>query len=147
MALSDRVAVLQGGRIQQCGAPMEVYQNPANLFVAGFIGSPPINVLDAALFDDLVTTDIGVNARDVVVGVRPADITVWAEPRDHALAGEVLLCEPTGNDLWVVGRCGNQRIVGRGPAAAPLAAGGKAYFEYSPERLYLFERASGGRVR
>jgi len=146
MALSDRVAVLQAGRIEQCGEPLELYREPANLFVAGFVGSPPINVLEATLFPDL-ELPCGARAADVLVGLRPADVVVSRDPAPRALAGEVLLCEPTGEHLWVVGLARGQRVTGRAAFTEPLPPGTPVHFEYAPARLHFFERATGRRLR
>src|SRR5690606_28539111 len=146
MALSDRVAVLNAGRVEQCGPPLELYRAPANLFVAGFVGSPPINVLDARHVPDLVPP-AGVSAGEIVVGVRPTDVRVTdASDAPGALAAEVLLIEPTGDDVWVVGRLDGQRIMGRAAPDAVPAPGSTARFELARERLHLFDRASGRRV-
>lgn len=146
MALSDRVAVLQAGRIEQCGEPLELYREPANLFVAGFVGSPPINVLDATLFPDL-RLPCGARATDVLVGLRPAEVVVSREPAPHALAGEVLLCEPTGEGFWVVGSVQGRRVTGRAARAEPLPPGTAVHFGYASARRYFFERATGRRLR
>ena len=146
MALSDRVAVLHAGRVEQCGPPLELYRTPANLFVAGFVGSPPINVLDARHVPDLALP-AGAAASEIVVGVRPADVRVSEASDDpRALAAEVLLTEPTGDDVWVVGRLDGQRIMGRASPDAVPAPGSTARFELARERLHLFDRASGRRV-
>lgn len=116
MVMSDRIAILSEGRIQQCGTPKEVYEKPANLFVAQFIGSPPINILDGALIDeveDLKSLRKELPDKEVVIGVRPADIDVYASEQEGALTAKVTLLEPTGSDLWVVGRWHDQRIKGR----------------------------------
>ena len=145
MALSDRVAVLNAGRIEQCDPPLEIYRNPANLFVAGFVGSPPINVLDARHFRDLALP-ADVPPEDVLVGLRPAEVRVAAEAGPRTIAADVQLCEPTGDALWVVGRVDGQQIVGRGDAAAPPAPGSRAHFEYAPGQLHFFSRGSGQRL-
>ncbi len=150
MALSARIAVLDEGRIQQCGTPREVYNSPSNLFVAGFIGSPPMNILDGALFRDVPGIAAVVKAfdeRPVLVGVRPADIGVTAGEDDMALAAEVLLLEPTGSETWVVGLWRGQRIKGKAAAGEHLEQGAKVYLRIPTERVYLFDRASGVRLR
>lgn len=147
MVLSDRVAVLNAGRIVQCGPPLEIYEDPADLFVANFIGSPPINVLDARDFPKL-PLPVGLSPNDVLVGLRPADIRVSSVAHAEALAAEVQLLEPTGDALWVVGRLGGngQQIMGRALAEPPMP-GHTGYFAYAPDALFLFERESGRRVR
>ena len=144
LALSDRIAVLHEGRLQQCGTPLQVYDDPANVFVAGFIGSPPINLFDARLLDGLGGA-LPAPAHDAVAGVRPGDIRVSGARRDGALEAQVILCEPTGGDVWVLGLWRGVKILGRG-AGAPLAPGSRAYYEFPPERVHLFDRARGTRV-
>ena len=145
LALSDRVAVLHEGRLQQCGAPMQVYDDPANLFVAGFIGSPPINLFDVGLLDTALGGALPVSAHDAVAGIRPSDIRVSDARRDGAFEAQVILCEPTGGDVWVLGEWRGVKILGRG-AGGPLAPGSRAYFEFPPERVHLFDRARGTRI-
>ena len=148
MALSDRVAVLRAGRIEQCGPPLELYRRPDNLFVAGFVGSPPINVLDARQFRRL-ELPASAAPEDVLVGLRPVDVVVTSDApdaRSDALFAEVQLLEPTGDALWVVGLVDGRRIIGRGDPAAPPAPGSVARFGYSRDRLHLFDRTSGQRL-
>lgn len=143
MVMSDRIAILSEGRIQQCGTPKEVYEEPANLFVAQFIGSPPINILDGALLDeveDLRPMREKLTDKNVIIGVRPADIDVYAKDQNGALAAEVTLLEPTGSDLWVVGRWRDQKIKGRGVAGEEISTGQKAYFRIPPDKVYVFNK-------
>ena len=85
MTLADRVAVMSGGVLQQLGAPQDVYDEPTNLFVAGFIGSPPMNLLRATARDGIATAgDLalplpGVRDGDVVVGLRPEHLRIAEE--------------------------------------------------------------------
>jgi ABC-type sugar transport system ATPase subunit len=134
MALSQRIAVLNAGRIEQCGAPNEAYADPQNLFVAQFLGSPPLNVLAGG-------------SPEVVLGVRPADVLVHTAPRAGAVAARVTLLEPTGSDLWVGADWRGQRIKGRAAPGAAPERGATAWFEASPGRVYAFERATGARLR
>jgi multiple sugar transport system ATP-binding protein len=133
MVLSQRVAVLNAGRIEQCGPPREVYRDPANLFVAQFVGSPPINVLTS-------------ESPDVLLGVRPADVLAHAAPREGALAARVILLEPTGSDLWITAEWRGQRIKGRAAPGASPERGAIVYFETLPGSIYAFDRASGARL-
>jgi multiple sugar transport system ATP-binding protein len=134
MALSQRIAVLNAGRIEQCGAPNEAYADPQNLFVAQFLGSPPLNVLAGG-------------SPEVVLGVRPADVLVHTAPRAGAVAARVTLLEPTGSDLWVGADWRGQRIKGRAAPGAAPERGATAWFVASPGRVYAFERATGARLR
>jgi multiple sugar transport system ATP-binding protein len=134
MALSQRVAVLNAGRIAQCGAPQDVYADPANLFVAQFLGSPPINVLPG-------------EAPGVVLGVRPADLLAHPTPREGALAARVMLLEPTGSDLWITAERDGRRLKGRAAPHFEPQRGATVYFEVAPERVYVFDESSGKRLR
>jgi multiple sugar transport system ATP-binding protein len=149
MALSGRIAVLQQGRIQQCGTPEEIYRAPANRFVAEFVGSPPMNFLPADVLGEIpaLASRLAPHAgRELEAGVRPADIRVQASVDDATLKAKVVLLEPTGADLWVVGEWNGHRIKGRAGNGARLAPGATAGFVFSDERIYLFERDSGARV-
>ena len=134
MALSQRVAVLNAGRIQQCGPPGEVYADPANLFVAQFLGSPPLNLLDGP-------------TPDVVLGVRPADVLAHGAAREGTHPARVSVLEPTGSDLWVSADWNGRRIKARAAPGAALERGASVYLEIPAERLYAFDRASGARRR
>ena len=147
MALSDRLAVLHAGRIQQCGAPLKIYNDPANLFVAGFVGSPPMNVFDGALLDQLLKFPQQAKTGGILAAIRPVDTSLATANGDSIFAGEVILCEPTGADLWVMVRWRDQRIMARGHVDRPFAPGAKVYLDFPRERVYLFDRASGARLR
>jgi len=89
MTLADRIVVLNGGRIEQVGAPMDLYQRPANLFVAGFIGSPRMNLLTG----EVVAASAKAGDR-ITLGVRPEHLSLSAE--GDVLTAEVLFVEPLG---------------------------------------------------
>ena len=149
LALSGRIAVLDRGRIQQCGTPEEVYADPANLFVAGFIGSPPMNIVDTALLmtiPGLGPTVATVGARRVVAGVRPSEIGVETRCDGRGLPAQVLLLEPTGSDLWVTGCWQDQRIKGRAVPGQVIVQGATACFKIPPEKIFLFDQATGNRI-
>ena len=86
MTMADKIVVMNMGRVEQTGSPLELYDNPANLFVAGFIGSPAMNFLPERR-----------NGRDVLVGVRPEHLDIASE----GLAAEVVVVEPTGADTQI----------------------------------------------
>jgi multiple sugar transport system ATP-binding protein len=148
MVLSDRIAVLRSGRVQQCGSPAEIYHAPANLFVATFVGSPEMNILtaDRPGDDSSLARAASSAGRRVVLGARPTDVTVGTVPADDAVGATVTLVETTGPETWVVGDWHGQRIKGRAPPGAPVAQGSMAWFSVPSERIHLFDAASGARL-
>ena len=143
MALSDRLAVLEAGAIRQCGPPQAVYDDPDNLFVARFLGSPPINVLRPEGLE-------GIARRPAAGGwlaVRPAQVAVNREPVPGSLAATVVLTEPTGADLWVIADAGGQRIRGRADAGTQLERGQAVHLLIDVAGIRWFDEASGVRQR
>ncbi|WP_343716158.1 ABC transporter ATP-binding protein [Inquilinus sp.] len=141
MVLSDRIAVMNNGVLQQFADPMAVYREPANQFVAGFIGSPQMNFLPGSAVS-------GGQDDSRVVGIRPHDLTPSPGPANGALSltGELALIEPAGpvhfldvlvGDRMVKATCGDPDGLRPG-ASLTLTA---------PDRsIHLFDRASGARV-
>jgi sn-glycerol 3-phosphate transport system ATP-binding protein len=132
MTLAQRMIVMNGGRAEQIGAPLEVYAKPATTFVAGFIGSPPMNLIpkDGRL-----------------LGVRPEHLEPCA-PGDARLTIDVDLIEPLGGDTLVYGHIGtgeSARIAARLPAHAQVAHG-KLPLRYSPQHEHWFDPATGKRI-
>jgi multiple sugar transport system ATP-binding protein len=148
MALSDRIAVLDRGVVQQCGAPLEVYHKPANIFVAGFIGSPSMNFLDGALLQDIGWAKpllARANGREAVVGTRPGDMVV-GQGGESSLEVEVTLLEPTGSDVWVDGVYKGVPIKGRLAEGATVKPGETARFQIPAEKCHVFEKEGGNRI-
>ena len=147
MVLSQRIAVLRDGRVQQCGTPSEIYHAPANLFVATFVGSPEMNVLPAErVAGEPALARLAVPAEGkVVLGVRPADIRVAAAASKGAIAARVTVVEPTGPETWVVGEWQGIRIKGRAAPGAQLAPGATAWFGMPEERIFGFDAETGAR--
>ena len=155
MTLADMLVVMNGGRMEQCGAPLDIYERPASIFVAGFIGSPPMNFLTgrieaagvvrltdgtALAFDP--TRFAGTMGMDVVAGVRPELVT--AGPGGVALAVELI--EELGTGRLIHGRlAGEAFTLLQGPGAARPA--GDAISVHVPlEAVHLYETATGLRL-
>ena len=98
MTLAQRMIVMNAGRAEQIGAPLEVYARPATTFVAGFIGSPPMNLIPAQR-----------NGRDILLGVRPEHLEPCS-PGEAMMTVDVDLVEPLGSDTLVYGRIGEQPV-------------------------------------
>lgn len=125
MTLADRIVVLQGGVVQQVGSPDALYFDPANRFVAGFIGSPTMNFLENV-------------EPDTVIGVRPNDVSVGQGPYE----GQVEVVERMGFESMVHLRLGSEAVVARVEGAPPE---GKVRFGFS--KAYRFDKTTGARKR
>ena len=142
MRLADRIVVMKDGLIEQVGTPLEVYDEPATLFVAHFVGSPGMNFLEGER----------VGAGAVTLGVRPESVRVAAEegPAGHggtpALNGEVVLDEYTGIARCLHVRTDAGTLVARVAADAPTRLGAHVRLEFDPARVRRFDRASGRRL-
>jgi multiple sugar transport system ATP-binding protein len=145
MTLATRIVVMRGGQVQQVGAPAEVYQRPANLFVAGFLGAPAMNFIrgavDAggrfaagALVVDLPAA--GVGARAAVLGIRPEHIAIVP---GAPLAGTVTLVEPMGNHQVVWIDAGGQLLSALVHDQRTFTAGETVRFEVDAARASLFD--------
>jgi multiple sugar transport system ATP-binding protein len=155
MTLGDRIVVMRHGKIMQAGSPEELYRRPANLFVAGFIGSPTMNFLKADLVgegDRVVVqgkgfrfplspersqTLQGAMGRAVDVGIRPSAFTPSTDPA--ALKLPVVLAEYLGAQSVIISELGGARILIEVNAVEPIAVGGARGFEVAEENVYLFD--------
>ncbi len=151
MTLADRIVVMQGGLIQQIGTPDEIYADPANTFVAGFIGSPPMNLIEGevsgGVFRAAGIEVAGVPVagdRPVTLGVRPEDCHVGAE--DAHLRGQVYGVEPTGESTYLTMKAGEKliEVKARRDYRSALDVGEAVTFDRS--RLYFFDAGSGRRI-
>jgi len=138
MTMGDRIAVLVDGRLQQVGAPAQVYDEPANVSVAGFLGSPPMNLVPGG----------GVlgGEPDTIVGVRPEDLLVDARPSGTALTAEVSVVESLGSEtvLLLVCRDGT-RLAARTPPRSPYRPGHDLGLAVAAGRRHVFAAADGRR--
>ncbi|MBP1861413.1 ABC transporter ATP-binding protein [Rhizobium herbae] len=153
MTLATRIAVMRNGRIEQLGTPEEVYDHPATLYVAGFVGSPPMNVLDGVVTGEGVQLDGGavialpVRLKNVVaagrrvkLGVRPEALRLVGETADHrVLDVEIEVVELTGPELVVTGRVSGQRVTACLPPRTKLTVGMKQAFTFDEDALHLFD--------
>ncbi|MDD3446709.1 MAG: TOBE domain-containing protein, partial [Zavarzinia sp.] len=136
--LADRIVVLNAGRVEQVGAPLELYARPANRFVAGFIGAPAMNFLPlAALSDDLPaawTARAGGEA--VILGIRPEHLVVAGT---GPLAGTVARVESLGDShLMHVGLEGGPSVILRGQGAPSVAPGTALRLDADEAHLHFF---------
>lgn len=151
MTMSDRVAIFDKGIVQQVGAPLELYNRPVNVFVAGFLGSPPMNFLDGEISDGQVRGDgygfalpewarTLARGAPVIVGLRPEDISLQA---GSSQAASISLVEPMGSSTIVYTRLGTNLVAIETTKDTPLGVGAPVALDINPSRLHLFDAASG----
>jgi ABC-type sugar transport system ATPase subunit len=155
MTMATRIAVLEGGRLQQVGAPQAVYEHPANLFVATFIGSPPMNVLEGTVSGSHVETaagtipvaDVGTAAGAVVAGVRPESVRVAGSDVAGDVRATVLNVELLGHERHIVCQVGDGRWTVRQTSTdGAIAVGDQVGLAVDPAAVHLFDPATTARV-
>jgi multiple sugar transport system ATP-binding protein len=166
MTLGDKVAVMKDGIIQQFGTPQQIYNDPANLFVASFIGSPPMNFIPVRLTRQdgrvLALLDSGqarcelplgvaadeLEGREIILGVRPEQIALGAE-QGNGLPGiraEIQVTEPTGPDLLVFVTLNQTKVCCRLAPDVACRVGDSLNLQFDPARVLLFDASSGERL-
>jgi multiple sugar transport system ATP-binding protein len=158
MTMGARVAVLREGRLEQLGSPLELYRQPANRFVATFLGSPAMNLWPGTLDGGTMRAagaEMAVpaarraglaTAASFDVGVRPEDVSVSPAAGPGRAPARVLVVEPMGNETIVVLDAAGTRVVARGPADLPVRPGATLWFSVAPDRILFFESTSGRRI-
>jgi multiple sugar transport system ATP-binding protein len=162
MTLADRIVVMRDGYIEQVGTPAEVFERPVNTFVGGFIGSPPMNQLDAVieggaarLVDGTkVPLAVGLRAsegQEIVLGFRPEALA----PIGHSLHGAeqaltlsrtVSIAEPLGTETILLLELGGKDVQGKMLRPRPVAPGETLEFTLDLASLHVFDRTSGRRI-
>ena len=166
MTLGDKVAVMKDGIIQQFGTPQQIYNDPANQFVASFIGSPPMNFIPARLKQRdgrlLALLDSGQarcelplglaaneqDGREILLGIRPEQIALGASEGNGlpAIRAEVQVTEPTGPDLLVFVTLNQTKVCCRLAPDVACRVGDSLNLQFDPARVLLFDAASGERL-
>jgi multiple sugar transport system ATP-binding protein len=150
MTMADLIAVMRSGRLQQLATPAELYARPANLFVARFCGSPPMNVLDGEVADGTFRHAAGTlplrgaGARGTVkLGVRPEHLELVEPGAADALGGEVYVVEPLGNETLVTVRVDGELLNVRAPASFDRQVGERVGVRPGEGQIHLFDASSG----
>jgi sn-glycerol 3-phosphate transport system ATP-binding protein len=147
MTLADRLVVMNAGRIEQAGAPLALYERPATLFVAGFIGSPPMNLIDIDYLRD--KGPLALPESTDLVGIRPDTIQLAAPEGPHlVMSATVELYEPIGGESHLHMRLdgSGQLIVAAVPARTAVTEGAKAALYVSIADLHPFNKETGRRT-
>ncbi|HCV39333.1 MAG TPA: sugar ABC transporter ATP-binding protein [Pseudomonas sp.] len=166
MTLGDKVAVMKDGIIQQFGTPQQIYNDPANQFVASFIGSPPMNFIPVRLTKQdgrlLAVLDSGqarcelplgpanddLDGREIILGIRPEQIALGAGEGNGlpGIRAEVQVIEPTGPDLLVFVTFNQTKVCCRLAPDIACRVGNSLDLQFDPARVLLFDADSGERL-
>ncbi|NPD16087.1 sn-glycerol-3-phosphate ABC transporter ATP-binding protein UgpC [Xinfangfangia sp. D13-10-4-6] len=141
MTMADRIVVMNGGHILQAGAPMDLYENPVDVFTARFIGSPSMNIVQGREGADGITSDPGGNLK---LGIRPQDLLVNQPVPDPVLtlSGPVTVVEPLGHETLVHFQAAGQTVIGTAPGGQAPAVGSQVTAALPRGRLYTFDATS-----
>jgi multiple sugar transport system ATP-binding protein len=160
MTMADRIVVMHDGVVEQIGAPLELYDRPDNLFVAQFIGSPAMNVVDGTLRRSGGSAFVeagggvrwpvgampGTDGQAVAFGVRPEHLELASENGGDAVPAEVVVVEPTGAETELVVRAGEAQITLVAHGRLAVQPGERIGLRVAPSGAHLFDRASGRRI-
>ncbi len=159
MTMADKIAVMNKGKIMQIGNPKELYLKPANTFVAGFIGSPPMNFFDASLIvknnqfildagdfilsipremGELITSNTSIS--EVIIGIRPEHFDIVDKPDENTIKAEVYVVEPLGAETIIDVKIGNRifKVATKGIVEYPI--GQTIYIKPMIKYLHIFDK-------
>ena len=165
MTMGDQIVVMRDGRIEQTGSPLELYDRPANLFVAGFIGSPSMNFLPATLRRNGAGAEVelsdgtrvaaprgseGVDGQPVIFGTRPEHLALvdggGGNVSTACIATQIAVVEPTGADTFVVCRHGGKELSVVFHERHAFTPGSTIHLQPDTERAHLFDAGTGRRL-
>jgi multiple sugar transport system ATP-binding protein len=158
MTMADRIVVMHDGRVEQIGSPLDLYDAPRNLFVAGFIGSPAMNFLKGVVRRGEGAAAVALegggrvpapdtaaaDGAPVVYGVRPEHLALAAE--GTGLSGEVVVVEPTGADTHVLVRTGGAELVAVFHERHRLRPGDRIHLSPDVPKTHVFDATTGARA-
>jgi multiple sugar transport system ATP-binding protein len=156
MTMADKIVVMQDGVVEQMGTPLDLYDRPANTFVAGFIGSPAMNFFEGTLEANgtsvvetaggvrlpLETAPVGSNGRQVLYGIRPEHL----ELADDGVPAEVVVVEPTGSETQVVARAEDREFVAIFRERHAFAPGARIGLRPRRDLAHVFDKTTGKRL-
>jgi multiple sugar transport system ATP-binding protein len=165
MTMADRIVVMNNGVVQQVGAPDTIFEQPANTFVAGFIGSPAMNFLEANVTTENGRTALRGNgwelplsasnaakarasaSGELVLGVRHGSISLHQEASSTGLPARVYTVEPTGDITYVHVRLGEQLLVASVPGLYRIKTDAPVWLDFDQDHLYVFDRQTTEALR
>lgn len=153
MTLAHRIALLEGGKLQQLDTPAKIYNDPANLFVAQFIGSPPMNVVKGELTQGIfkvrdreVKTRLKQSRRRAALGVRPEDCSI-TDGVNGKLRANIYATELIGDHVLVTAKFGDDMLTIKAAKDFSAATGAAIGVDFPEDRLFLFDADDGTRLR
>ena len=160
MTMADKIVVMQDGRIEQIGEPLQLYDHPANLFVAQFIGSPAMNVVKGVIkrsngsacvdMGDGVQWPLhqspGAEGQPVAYGVRPGDLSLTDAGAPGAVVGEVVVVEPTGAETELLIQAGQAQLILVTHGRTSVNPGDRVGLRVTPGKVHVFDQGTGNRL-
>ena len=158
MTLGTRIVVMKDGVVQQVDTPQNLYNNPNNLFVAGFIGSPQMNFLDVEIIEDgtklyakagahkveipaakaKVLADNGYTGKKVILGIRPEDVAV-SDAENEGIPANIKVYELLGAEVYLYFDVNETQVTARVGSSTPLRNGDNAHFAFNMEKAHFFD--------
>jgi multiple sugar transport system ATP-binding protein len=155
MTMADKIVVMNSGLVEQIGAPLDLYDRPDNLFVAGFIGSPAMNFIKGTVRANGAAELEGPaglrlplaapadwNGRSVTCGIRPEHFAL----ADDGAAAEIQVIEPTGSEIQVVAKLGDDEVIAVFRERHAFKPGEKIRLKPDPRLVHLFDAETGKRL-
>jgi ABC-type sugar transport system ATPase subunit len=152
MTMADRIVVMNKGRIEQVGTPLALYHQPATAFVAGFLGSPPMNMLEATCNQGVLQLPEGQalagraqGSGPCMLGVRPEALRLHQALATEGLPGEIQLVEPLGAETLLSVRVAGRRWMARVPGETEWRPGQSCRVSWPADQQHLFDATTGAR--
>jgi sn-glycerol 3-phosphate transport system ATP-binding protein len=155
MTLGDRICVMSAGEVQQIGNTDDNYHHPANTFVAGFMGSPPMNLVPGEVrggrvrVAGAVLAETSATDRPATVGFRPEDLRIGGPAEAGAVPAHIDFCEPLGSHVLVHARVATSEgsddtvVIAQAPPGAAYDSGARVGLTVEPAKTYLFDAETG----
>ena len=161
MTMATRIVIMNKGYIQQIGTPIEIYNNPANTFVASFIGAPAMNLFDVTFDNGLITFEdkhqIRLNEKiyenltfdkEITIGIRPEDIELTFERKDsNSLELEIKVTELMGHEYYVHTDINGIDVIAKVPVDKIISAHEIIYLNFNQNKLHFFNKETGLRIK
>jgi multiple sugar transport system ATP-binding protein len=160
MTMADRIVVMHDGRIEQIGSPLDLYDHPDNLFVAQFIGSPAMNVLNgkvsrangSACFEVPgglrwpLQGGTGVEGQSVAYGIRPGDLHLAGAGSAGTVPAEIVVVEPTGAETELLIQAGDDQLILVTHGRPNVNPGERIGLTIDPAKVHVFDQGTGARL-